>query len=53
GMISPVSWGEIRIGNDYGRFIGPNNAVRIRVQGSEQYGQNISEVYPVLTGNLE
>ncbi|MCP4427360.1 MAG: hypothetical protein GY803_22970 [Chloroflexi bacterium] len=53
GMISPVSWGEIRVGNDYGRFIGPNNAVRIRVQGSEQYGQNISEVYPVLTGNLE
>lgn len=52
-IIAPVSWGEMQVGEGYGRFIGPNNAVRIRVQGNEQYGQNISEIYPVLTGNLE
>ncbi len=49
--IAPVSWGETVVGD--GRFIGPSNAVRIRIQGNEQYGQNISAVYPMLTGNLE
>lgn len=47
-----VSWGEIPI-NNFERYVGENNTVRIRVQNDDTLGITIREIYPSLTGDLE
>lgn len=46
-----VPWGVTAV-TDYGRYLGPRNEVRLRVRTGE-YGIEIREVYPQLTGNLQ
>ncbi|MFQ5401498.1 MAG: hypothetical protein ACE5E7_18110 [Anaerolineae bacterium] len=45
-------WGVTPVPN-FERFVGPGNAVRIRLQNSSDYGAGISEVYPALAGDLD
>jgi hypothetical protein len=47
-----ASWGVTPI-SEPGRFIGPGNAVRIRLAAPGNFGSQIQEVYPVLTGDLQ
>ncbi len=51
-VVEDVSWGETAV-SDYTPYIGPNNAVRIRLQDNSQFGVYIQTVYPKLTGNLK
>jgi hypothetical protein len=51
--VDQVNWGSTAV-SDFQRFIGPNNAVRLQIRNdSVPAGMSISEVYPVLTGDLE
>jgi hypothetical protein len=50
-VLDNVEWGRMVVG-DYGPYIGPNNAVRIRVQNSDFQTIYIEQVYPRLTGDL-
>jgi hypothetical protein len=48
-----VNWGSTAV-PDFQRYIGPNNAVRLQIRNdSVPAGMSISEIYPVLTGDLE
>ncbi|MCP4416552.1 MAG: hypothetical protein GY805_08015, partial [Chloroflexi bacterium] len=48
---SPV-WGKNNVA-DFAPYIGASNEVRLRLQdNSSQYGLEIGEIYPILTGNL-
>jgi hypothetical protein len=49
---SRANWGEFAI-DDYQSFIGPGNTVRIRLEDTSQYGVSISQVYPILTGDMQ
>jgi hypothetical protein len=51
-MQSRASWGQFAV-DEFQPFIGPGNAVRIRLEDTSQYGVSIREVYPILTGNLQ
>jgi hypothetical protein len=44
---------EVTAVADPAPFIGPDNAVRLRLQDNSQSGADIKEVYPVLTGDVE
>lgn len=46
------SWGQQPIA-EFASFVGPGNAVRIRLEDVSQYGVSIREVYPVFTGNMQ
>lgn len=51
--VEGVNWGSTAV-PDFQRFIGPNNAVRLQIRNdSVPAGMSISEIYPVLTGDLE
>jgi hypothetical protein len=50
-VLDNVEWGRMVIG-DYAPYIGPNNAVRIRVQNGDFQTIYIEQVYPRLTGDL-
>ena len=51
--IEQVNWGNTAV-PDFQRFIGPNNAVRLQIRNDRvPAGLSISEIYPVLTGDLE
>lgn len=46
-----IGWGITEV-VDYGRFLGANNEVRLRLR-ADQFGLEIRQVYPRLTGNLQ
>ncbi len=50
--LEEAHWGQITVG-DPELYIGPSNAVRIRLQNDGSEGLIISEVYPTLTGEIE
>lgn len=50
--VADANWGETKV-SDYGRFLGPKNAVRIQLRSDDIYGITIQQIYPILTGNLE
>lgn len=49
--IDGVGWGETAVA-DFTPYIGPNNAVRLRLQDNTSTGVYIGAVYPQLTGDL-
>ncbi|MCA9969924.1 MAG: hypothetical protein KC425_06905, partial [Anaerolineales bacterium] len=49
--VPDAGWGETVV-VDYGRYLGENNAVRLRI-ATPTYGVQIGEVYPQLTGELD
>ncbi|MCB8989603.1 MAG: hypothetical protein H6664_02145 [Ardenticatenaceae bacterium] len=49
-QLNGVAWGVMEV-EEYGRFLGTNNEVRLRLRTSE-YGIGIREVYPLLTGTI-
>ncbi|GJM43050.1 MAG: hypothetical protein DHS20C20_33320 [Ardenticatenaceae bacterium] len=52
-IVSDPAWGNNNVA-EYGRFIGPNNEVRLRLQdNNSQFGSGIGEFYPIITGNLD
>jgi len=50
--VADMDWGVTPISRP-ARYIGPGNAVRIRLQSPGNYGSQIQEVYPVLRGDLQ
>jgi hypothetical protein len=50
--IEHVNWGETAV-TDFQPYLGPQNAIRLYIRDNSQFGVNISEIYPILTGNLE
>ncbi len=51
--LGTVAWGSNQIA-EFEPYIGPNNEVRLRLEdNNSQFGLGISEIYPVLTGNLD
>jgi hypothetical protein len=50
--VDDVNWGNTAV-SDFGRFVGPDNGVRLQVRSEGTGPVNVSEVYPVLTGDLE
>ena len=50
--VEDVNWGSTAVADFY-PFIGPDKAVRLYIRGTSSFGANISEIYPVITGNLE
>lgn len=49
--VADLDWGVTPVAEP-GRYIGPGNTVRIRLQAPGNYGSQIQEVYPVLKGDL-
>lgn len=49
--VADLDWGVTPVAEP-GRYIGPGNTVRIRLQTPGNYGSQIQEVYPVLKGDL-
>ncbi len=49
--LADVVWGETAVSNPQ-PFIGPNNHVHLRLANTDLNGITISEIYPVLTGDL-
>lgn len=50
--LDDVEWGRVEVG-DFAPYIGPNNAVRVRVQNNEFQTIYIDQIYPRLTGDLQ
>lgn len=50
-VLAEANWGETAV-PDPARFIGSNNAVRLRLQDN-QLSTAVGEVYPLLTGNFD
>lgn len=50
--IEDAAWGETAVA-DYGRFLGPHNAVRLQLRSGDSYGVTIQQVYPIFTGDLK
>lgn len=51
-LLEEVHWGQITV-EDLEFYVGPGNAVRIRLQNDGSEALNITEVYPSLTGEIE
>ncbi|MCA9960787.1 MAG: hypothetical protein KC443_17225 [Anaerolineales bacterium] len=50
--LEDADWGEIAV-TDYGRFLGPDNAIRLQLRSDDIYGVTIQQIYPILTGDLQ
>ena len=46
-LVADLNWGETAV-VDYAPYIGPDLALRLRLQNSSPFGYDIDEIYPVL-----
>jgi hypothetical protein len=49
-LVDDLHWGETAVA-DYAPYIGPDLAIRLRLQNSSPFGYDIDAVYPLLEFN--